>query len=97
MSERIEEPGEKSRLPTSYKRASWRGTLPVDAVTERVGLAINVEGGDVLRVGLDLASALDIVATLADALASHQNRRSHSDRSSGMPSAEGSTPGGSKA
>ncbi len=81
----------KSRLPAIFQEATWLCTTPFDDATERVGLGFNI-GGEKVRLRLDLTSALDIVATLAEALSAYQRRRSHSDTSSGMPSSEVSTP-----
>lgn len=70
----------KSRLPAVFQEATWLATTPVDDATEHVGLSINV-GGQKVHLRLDLMSALDIVATLAEALSAHQRRRPHSDTS----------------
>lgn len=83
---------ELSRIPASFRPAAWLGTLPVDDATSRVGLSVDTEDGETIRLALDLASALNLVATLADSLSAHQNKRSQSDRSSGMLSADVSTP-----
>lgn len=86
-------PGDRqARMPASFRPASWRGTLPVDEATGRVGLSLDLEDGETVRVGLDLGSALDVVATLAEALSAHQRRRSQRDRSPGTPSRDVSTP-----
>lgn len=70
----------QSRLPDVFQEATWLGTTPFDAATERVGLSINV-GGQKVHLRLDLTNALDIVATLAEALSAHQRRQPHSDTS----------------
>lgn len=95
MSDQIGEPV-GSRIPASFKAARWVGTLPVDEATGRVGLTLGNEGGETFRFSLDLVSALDVVATLADALSAYQRKRSHSETSEGMPSRAGSTPPGSE-
>lgn len=81
----------KSRLPAVFQEATWLCTTLVDDATKHVGLGVNV-GDQKVHLRLDLTSALDIVATLAEALSAHQRRRSHSDTSAGMPSSEVSTP-----
>lgn len=83
-------------LPRSYAPARWTCTLPVD-VHGRVGLTLSVGLGEPVRVSFDLENARHVAETLSDVLADYERRRSHSDRSSGMPSAEGSTSDGLKA
>lgn len=78
-------------LPRSYEEAEWRGTLPVDGAG-RIGLSFNKADGEIVRLSLDLDSARSVLEMFIEYLAEYQERRSHSDTSSGMPSVEGSTP-----
>lgn len=56
-----------NRTPPSYRRATWRCTLPHDPVEGVIGIGINVDGG-VERYALDTQSAHALVQTLADFL-----------------------------
>lgn len=48
-------------IPNSYIPAGWRGTLPVH--NGRIGLALNADSGEVIRLSLDIKSAQNIVET----------------------------------
>ncbi len=58
-----------SRIPPSYRLATWRTTLPLDDATNCRGLAFNVLVGDtteVIRLKLDAESVKHLVESLAE-------------------------------
>lgn len=82
-----------SRIPSSYRPATWRGTLPCDA--GETAVSFNLGDGSVLRLRLPVDSALHLAESLADYLveAGYAVRtNSQSRSSSGSPSVDGSMP-----
>lgn len=80
---------EAGTIPDSYHPAEWRGTIPADKNTSRIGVAFDVGDGTVLRLSISQVSAKHLIETLSDYLAC-----SHSEMSAGMPSSDVSKPPG---
>lgn len=81
----------KSKL-NGYKKAEWRGTLPVGGEPEaRIGLSFDTETGETVRLSLGLTSARHIIGSLSEYIADYE-QRSQSERSSDISSVEGSIP-----
>lgn len=74
-------------LREKTKSAKWRGTTASDG--KSIGVSFYVDGGTVMRLRLDLASARSLEETLRHYLGKVTN--SHSEKSSGKPSVEVST------
>ena len=79
-----------SRIPDSYERATWRGTLPADKDASEIGLSFQKADGEIVRLALPIASARSVVASLDDYVG--KSTCSHSDSSSGNPQSAVSMP-----
>lgn len=55
-----------SRIPKSFKPASWRGTLPVEPQTREIGVSFNPATGDVIRLRLCEEDAQNLVETIVE-------------------------------
>lgn len=75
-------------IPSIYKPASWRCTLPMDKDTGDLAIGFDV-GAEVVRLRISAADALALVETLQPYL---DSITSQSPISSGIPSVDGSTP-----
>ena len=79
----------KTRIPTSFNNAEWRGTLPLDISTDRIGLSFDLENGETTRLAISSRSARQVINSLSDYLTPQ------SSISSGNPSSDVScSPGG---
>ena len=74
-----------SALHKPYRRAVWRGTLPVDTAGD-IALFLDTEEGT-LRFRMTRGSAINLAQSILDYGAMDQ-----STTSAGMPRADGSTP-----
>ncbi|WP_022949548.1 hypothetical protein [Methylohalobius crimeensis] len=78
-------------LPESYQDADWRNATPVDARRVRLGLSFNIKD-EVIRLALPPENARSMAEALAEFLDAYEGRNFHSDKSSAIPSMDGSTP-----
>lgn len=81
------------RTPPSFRRATWRCTLPHDSAEGVIGIGLNVDGG-VVRYALDTRSAQGLLETLAQFLgyAVKSPAGTQSPTSPLMPSSPSSAP-----
>ncbi len=79
-------------IPASYINVDWRNTTPVDHKSETIGIGLQMQDGKVIRVQLGIDCALDMVKSVFEFIENYERTRSHSPKSSGMPSSLGSTP-----
>lgn len=79
-----------SHLPILYHAACWRCTTPYDPVADEIGVSFEEKVGGTIRLRLSRQCATHLMETLRECL--DHPCDSHSERSSGMPSLDGSTP-----
>ena len=82
-------------LPESYECAEWRCTLPIDPVAQATGIGFTKPDGSVIRLMLSVEDSRQLAESLTEYLADY-DALSHSDNSSGNPSADGSPNEGQK-
>lgn len=57
-----------TRIPTSFNNAEWRGTLPLDIATDRIGLSFDLDDGVTVRLAISSGSARQVINSLSDYL-----------------------------
>lgn len=84
---------EQGRRPLwGFIPVEWRGTTAVVEDSGRLGISFDGAGGLTFRYSLGVENARDLSESISEVPATYEDKHSHSDKSSGIPSEEGSKP-----